>query len=972
MADDIQQLLIALEARADKLEKGMARASAAVGKSWGEIEDRSRRGGKNTENTFDSLAKRANESLASIGDRFADPLRASLAALTAGLSVNEIVKYADAWRSAGNQLVGAGVPLDRLAATQQNVADIAIRSRAEIGATAELYARLSRASTDLGSSQAEVAVVTETVAKGLRLAGASAAESAGSMLQLSQALQSGKLNGDELRSLMESAPLITQAVAREYNVTIGQLKKLGADGKLEAERVFKAIIESADAVNEAFGKTIPTVADAFNQLESQATKFVGTSTSVQTATAGVSAAINLTAANLDKLATGAVALGALLAARLVGAGLTPLLSGLGRAVVVGAATAGSMNALNLTLAATVARANGAALAAAGLSRVLAFVGGPVGAIFLGLGAATLIVSERTAAAEARAKRYAEALEEVKTAAKDSAGAIDDHTSAVIRAAEAQANEQANTLGKGLAETENDVNRFTGQIRQLLTGYASFSREITDPKDVAALRALASGFDGTAESAAATKERLFELANANPNFQAIADKLAPLINRLIAAGAYADQLRSKLATVQSGVAAATDKATEAKITPAKPAATYEDASQSALNDPVLRALRGEGELHRAVAHAEMDKTAREVGDEKKKLVDQIIAGGGTVDVQAAELAAKRIVAAKEAAKSGGGGGGESEDEYARASRRIQEHIDLLGAEAQAIGKTDREREKARTTQELLTAAQQADVTVTDEVRRAIDELAERYAAASDHVKKLTKAQQDSIEAADNFRSATKDVLSGFVADLRQGKTAAEALANVLSRIADHVLDLLIDRLITAMLGAQGSPGLGIFGMIGKLFGFKDGGEIDASRHMPHFAGGGRISGPGSSTSDSVPILASDGEFIVNAKATAKHRGLLEAINSGAAVARYASGGQVGGGTASAPQLVATGGATVSQSFAPVISPTINLTAAGGAPEQNAHLAAQVSKQVTESLRGLVIGELTNQMRHGGVLAKAMGR
>lgn len=945
---DEEQLAINVIAKLNDLETQMAKASGITAKAFREMSLTTKRATRQMEQDAARSAERINAALATVGTRIGDVGRNFLAStggtLATALSASTVVKYADEWKRAGNTLAGAGVELGKVAATQQVVADIASRSRSDIGSTTELYARLTRSSKDLGATQAQISVATETVAKGLKLSGATAGEASGAMLQLSQALQSGKLGGDELRSLLEGAPIIAQAVAKEFGVAVGQLKQLGTEGKLTADRVFKAIVDSADDVEAAFAKTTPTVEDSFKSLETAAIRFVGTSSSVQAATGAISSGLQKMAGNVDVVATGATALGAIIAARLIGAGLSPLVSGFGRGIAASASMAGSMNLLNLALVATVAQANAASIAAAGLSRVLAFVGGPVGLAVLGIGAAMLYAGQQSAMAEARARTYADALAEVQAKAKASAGAIDTHTDAVVRAAQAQAAEQTNTLGKGIAETENDIRRFTAQIGQLLAGYAAVSRKISDPADVQALRDLAKGFDGTTESAGKTKDRLFELANANPNFQEIADRLKPLIDGLLGARALADSLQAKLAAVPKAVAEADSRALDRKITSGVPQVSYEAATAPAMSDPLLGALKSQGMLQREVAHAEMEKTARAVEDEKKRIVDQIREAGGTVDMKAVDLAAKRIVAAKERDKARTGS--DSEDEYERMGRRIEEHIAMLDAEAAAIGKTDRERDKARTTQQLLTAAQQADVQVTTEVRAAIDALSDRYANAADHARKLEKAQHDAVEAADGFRSATKDVLTGFISDLRQGKSGAEALANALNKIETKIIDRLVGDLVDGLLGKQGTSAGGLFkGLLG-LFGFADGGAFGA--------GGVQAFAKGGAFTDS--IVASPTLFKF-----ANGTGLMgEAGPEAIMPLRRDRNGRLG--------VAAAGGSAPVSSTSNSYSPTVNMQMAGssGDPARDHQHADQMKRELKSVLDAHAAEFLRMQMRGGGML------
>ena len=134
----------------------------------------------------------------------------------------------------------------------------------------------------------------------------------------------------------------------------------------------------------------------------------------------------------------------------------------------------------------------------------------------------------------------------------------------------------------------------------------------------------------------------------------------------------------------------------------------------------------------------------------------------------------------------------------------------------------------------------------------------------------------------------------------------------------------------------------------------------------FANGGIVRGPGSGTSDSVPAKFSNGEFVINAEATGKHRAMLEAINSGS-LKSFASGGLVGAMPISLPSRISA----TSQTSAPIINLSSNVTvnASGGTPEANADLAQRVTKHVEHSIRGLLQDELQQQFRVGNMLSRS---
>ncbi len=143
-------------------------------------------------------------------------------------------------------------------------------------------------------------------------------------------------------------------------------------------------------------------------------------------------------------------------------------------------------------------------------------------------------------------------------------------------------------------------------------------------------------------------------------------------------------------------------------------------------------------------------------------------------------------------------------------------------------------------------------------------------ATAEANKLAEAQDKIRQRAEEWQDAQKDALRGIVDDLIQGKSAAEAFAGALQKIANKLLDMAFDDLFT-----------GIFK--GGIFPFASGGAVKA-------ATGGYISGPGGPRSDSIPAMLSNGEYVINAAATKKFGPLLDAINSGKGLA-LAGGGPV---------------------------------------------------------------------------------
>lgn len=150
-------------------------------------------------------------------------------------------------------------------------------TRSELTSTAVLYGKMAASGKNLNASQAQVARATETVTKSLKVSDASAGETASTVLQLGQALSSGKLNGDEFRSLAENAPRLMKLMADSMGVPIGALKKMASEGKLTSEKLFRAFTDPKYfAALDAEAKQIPaTFGDAFTAIENVATRTFG-------------------------------------------------------------------------------------------------------------------------------------------------------------------------------------------------------------------------------------------------------------------------------------------------------------------------------------------------------------------------------------------------------------------------------------------------------------------------------------------------------------------------------------------------------------------------------------------------------------------------------------------------------------------------------------------------------------------------
>ncbi|EPC6177835.1 tape measure protein [Serratia marcescens] len=275
--------------------------------------------------------------------------------LSAALSVQQVAQYANAWVDVNNKLVNAVRPSEQLADVTQRVFDISQETRSGLESTATLYGRLERATRSAGTSTEDLAKLTMTINKGLVVSGATAEEASSTMIQLSQALASGVLRGEEFNSISENGSRLAVALADSLGVTVGQLRAMAAEGKLTTDVVVKGLLSQGDVIAKEFGNTIQTMGQAFQIAGNNITKFIGESTSVQSGLKVFNDAVVSLSENVDVAAGVVTAFAVVLGGRYVGslamatqAKVSDMLASQAHASAVAADAAAAANAAAVT------------------------------------------------------------------------------------------------------------------------------------------------------------------------------------------------------------------------------------------------------------------------------------------------------------------------------------------------------------------------------------------------------------------------------------------------------------------------------------------------------------------------------------------------------------------------------------------------------------------------------------------------
>ena len=334
-AIDIQTLVARFEANTRNAEKAFLKYASSA-----------ERAAYKAEQGF----RKSNRQIARSTERMAGDVRRVIAGIAVAYATREVVQLADAWTEASNKIAAATSISGVQARSLQELADAAVKARGEFTSYVDLYARILRVAPQVAASEREIARATELVAKAFSAGGASTQEQTAGIIQLGQAL-GGVLQGDELRSVRENAPIIFNAIREEVGATVQDMKKLGAEGKLTGDIVLRAILNAGDGIDEAFGKTVPTISQSMSILNTRIGEYIYEQNSATGASALFSDAILFVADNVETFAEALVVAGVALGGAGVGGAVAagiPLLKNLGATttataralVILRAATAG--------------------------------------------------------------------------------------------------------------------------------------------------------------------------------------------------------------------------------------------------------------------------------------------------------------------------------------------------------------------------------------------------------------------------------------------------------------------------------------------------------------------------------------------------------------------------------------------------------------------------------------------------------
>jgi len=204
--------------------------------------------------TMDKRAKQASGSLF----KFSNVAKGVFAAIGARAFVN----FADSITLADNQLRNVTANAEQFNFVQMELNRIARETRQDVNVLTGVFAKFTRAGQEAGFSQQELLDFTENLTKSFKLEGNTVAEVNSVLGQLVQSFRKGKIDGEEFRALSEGSTLALQALAKQLGVTIGELKDLGAQGKIAA----RDLVEGMKGIEQQVDTEFATLGTTFSEL----------------------------------------------------------------------------------------------------------------------------------------------------------------------------------------------------------------------------------------------------------------------------------------------------------------------------------------------------------------------------------------------------------------------------------------------------------------------------------------------------------------------------------------------------------------------------------------------------------------------------------------------------------------------------------------------------------------------------------
>lgn len=250
-------------------------ATAAVMKGKNAIEAQQIAAMKNVQ-ALEKMSNAQNKTAGSLKDLVSNIENAKNAfmAMIAAMGIVKLIQMADHFNQLQAKIKNALTAASQFPSVFQKIIDSSNRSGISIDAVAQAFVRLKPSAKNLGVGNDDLIKFNETFAKMGAIAGNTGTEVYNAMIQISQGIGSGRLQGQDLRAVLEDLPKVGRTIAASMGIPFEEFRKKASEGKVTAKEIFKAILDDSKNVEEQF-KNLPLSVDrSMNQLQNSVNLFI--------------------------------------------------------------------------------------------------------------------------------------------------------------------------------------------------------------------------------------------------------------------------------------------------------------------------------------------------------------------------------------------------------------------------------------------------------------------------------------------------------------------------------------------------------------------------------------------------------------------------------------------------------------------------------------------------------------------------
>lgn len=716
--------------------------------------------------TFDQAMGRMEKSLNSVEStsvRAFSRMTTALTAFAGAVGINEIRAMADTWTDYSSRVGLAIRDMDAAPIVMERLYVMAQRTYSEFGTTVDGFLSFSTSLREIGLTTEQSLSFVEAFNNAMVVSGAKAERARQVQDALSKAMASGTLRGDELNSVIQSGGRFAELLADHFHTTVGGLRDVGQAGKITGDVIQDVLTKNFQTLQEEAESMPATITDGLMKIQNAVMRWVGTMDQATGTSAMLASVLVAISDNFEAVGTGAAA-----AAAVVMAGYVPSLA---RAAIAQAAVVATNPFLLMA----------------------ALIGAAVGALAMFGNEMTVVEGSMASLNDYIVVAW--------QAIMDGVGVASDYLSTAFNNVVDGITEDLEGTGlswQGMLDTVRSVvNTVVGVLVGLRNTAVDLFKAI--PNVVA---------EGVIGAMIYMVEKIQEYLN----------KVVTDINFLI-------EVLNNIPGVDIGPMSDVEFANNLENPFAGATADMKDAVVKGFEEALSRDYVGEvGSAIGEAITGPLEEWERRAN--QNALVRNASAA---IDRAEAEIALNKPPGKTPTTPGGGAGGKGSKDSknsYEKELEAMRLRVQSMREEAKALEQlnpyaADYEEAVAsmRIEQELLNKARESGIAITPELLSGIQKMAAGYREAEKALEDLREKQELGSKQMEDWEKTADDAQKGFIRDMIEGKSATEALAGAMQKLADKLLDLALDSLFSGGLGGGGGGFGGLLQGIAGFFGFR---------------------------------------------------------------------------------------------------------------------------------------------------------